>query len=45
MEDSHTDPHPMLEVFPLNKDADIVATRSEDPSLISRAIIFEVSTA
>jgi len=42
MEDSHTDPPPMLEVFPSNQIADVGAARSEDPKLISGEIILEV---
>jgi len=42
MEDSHTDPTHMLEVFPLNQIDDVGAPRSEDPRLMIREIIFEV---
>jgi len=42
MEDSQTDPTPMLEVFPLTQIVDVGAPRSEDPRLINREIIFKV---
>jgi len=41
MEDSHTDPTRILEVFPLNQIANVGAPRSKDPKLISREIIFK----